>query len=78
MEDQQTTERITLSISQPTNDILEEIQHHLRKSGSRHYKARIIHAALEHFAQGLGLEGSGAYDYLPGTAPEARPEDATA
>lgn len=46
----------TLSIEVTTNSLLEEIQHHLRRTGSRHYKARIMREALEYFAKGLGLE----------------------
>ena len=56
METEHNRIRVTMSISGSTNDLLEELQHHLRKTGSRHYKSRIVHEALEYFAEGLGLE----------------------
>lgn len=60
MEKNQRTERITLSIALATNQVLEAIQHHLRGGGHRRFKSGIIHEAVTHFAQGLGLEGRGA------------------
>lgn len=56
MKETQDRDRITLSISDATNTLLEDLQHHLRKSGSRQYKSRIMHEAIELFAQGLGLQ----------------------
>jgi hypothetical protein len=48
--------RITLSISTRANRLLEELQQHQRKLGSRRFKSQIIHEALTGLAQGLGLE----------------------
>ena len=56
METERGNNRITLSIAKPTNQMLEEVQHYLRRNGSRWYKAEIIHEAVTHFAQGLGLD----------------------
>jgi len=61
--------RVTLSISGTTNSLLEEIQHHLRKTGSRHYKARIISEALKYFAKGLELDVDKATGYDEGKQP---------
>lgn len=56
MKDTRNRDRITLSMPQATNALLEELQHRLRKTGSRHYKSRILHEAIEYFAEGLGLQ----------------------
>jgi hypothetical protein len=55
MEKNQRTERITLSIALSTNQVLEAIQHHLRRAGHRKFKSEIIHEAVVLFAKGLGL-----------------------
>jgi len=55
MEKNQSTERITLSIALATNQVLEAIQHHLRRAGHRKFKSEIIHEAVVLFAKGLGL-----------------------
>ena len=55
METEPRSNRITLSIARPTNELLEAIQHYQRKGGSRQYKSKIIHDALERFAQGMDV-----------------------
>jgi hypothetical protein len=61
--------RITLSISGTTNTLLEGIQHHLRKTGARYHKSRIMHEALEYFAKGLGMEVDEASGGVEGVQP---------
>jgi predicted Zn-dependent protease len=48
--------RITLSIPTRTNALLEELQQHLRKNGSRRFKSQIIHEALDCLGESLGLD----------------------
>ena len=56
MENELNSKRVTLSISEPTNVLLEDLQHHLRNQGSRRYKSEIVHGALLCYAEGLGFE----------------------
>ena len=56
MENEQNVKRVTLSISETANELLEDVQHHLRNQGSRQYKSEIVHYALQYYAVSLGME----------------------
>ena len=69
MENELNSRRVTLSISEPANILLEDMQHHLRNQGSRQFKSEIVHYALQHYASALGMEP----EEVLGDAPSQEP-----
>jgi hypothetical protein len=65
----ETEDRITLSISGACNRLLEDIQHHLRRGGQRSFKATILHEALVLYAVGLGFEPDEIIGEIPSDEP---------